>query len=236
MVRVKGGTFIMGSPASEPERSDDEGPQHRVTVSPFYMGKYQVTQAEYKAVIGTNPSKFKGNNLPVEMVSWYDAVEYCNRLSLREGLSPAYTVNGTDVTWNRSADGYRLPTEAEWEYAAKGGDGSPGNYTYSGSNNPDDVAWYQNNSGERTHEVGGKAPNGLGLYDMSGNVEEWCWDLYGNYSSNEQTNPIGAVSGASRVIRGGSWDGYGQVLRSASRNCNTPSYWSDSIGFRLVRP
>ena len=207
MVRINGGTFQMGSNNGY----RDEEPVHTVTVSSFYMGKYEVTQKEYREVMGTNPSNFKGDNLPVEQVSWYDAVEYCNKRSQREGLTPAYTIdksrkdpNNTStydtvkwvVTWNKNANGYRLPTEAEWEYAAKGGNGSPGNYTYAGSNNADEVAWY---IGSKTQNVGTKKPNGLGLYDMSGNVWEWCWDWYGSYSSAAQTDPAGASSGSHRV-------------------------------------
>jgi parallel beta-helix repeat protein len=235
-VKVDGGTFTMGSPASEAGRNSDEV-QHQVTVSGFYLGKYVVTQAEYQAVIGTNPSEFKGDNLPVENVSWYDAVNYCNALSRKEGLTPAYTVSGANVTWNRSANGYRLPTEAEWEYAAKGGALSKG-YTYSGSNTVGDAGWHSGNSGSRTHEAGTKAANELGLYDMSGNVWEWCWDWYDAYGTSAQVNPAGAVSGVRRVARGGAWNYIGEELRSANRDYSSfpsstkVSYW----GFRVVRP
>ena len=206
LVRIEGGTFQMGSNNGR----DTEKPVHTVTVSAFYLGKYEVTQKEWEAVMRINPSSFKGDILPVENVTWFDVVEYCNRLSQKEGLTPAYTISGrtpasgypitaATVTWNRNANGYRLPTEAEWEYAARGGNGSPNNYTYAGSNTVDEVAWYSGNSGSRTHDVGTKKPNGLGLYDMSGNVYEWCWDRYGNYSSGAQNNPIGASSGSNRV-------------------------------------
>ena len=229
MVRINGGTFQMGSNNGD----SDEKPVHTVTVSSFYMGKYEVTQKEWTAVMGSNPSSFTGDNLPVENVSWYSAVEYCNKRSQREGLTPAYTVSGTNVTWNKNANGYRLPTEAEWEYAAKGGNGSPGNYTYAGSNNADEVAWY---SGSKTQNVGTKKPNGLGLYDMSGNVWEWCWDWYGSYSSAAQTDPAGASSGSTRVLRGGSWGRTAEYVRSASRGDYYPSDWILNIGFRVVRP
>jgi len=201
MVHVPSGSFQMGGTIL------DELPVHKVTLSAFYIGKYEVTQALYESVMGNNPSSCirDGDNMPVESVTWYDAIEFCNKLSEREGLQSAYTVNGENVEWNRNADGYRLPTEAEWEYAAKGGNGSPGNYTYAGSNDENIVAWYEDNSGKHTLPVGKKAPNDLGIYDMSGNVSEWCWDWDGEYLSGAQTNPVGASSGSGRVLRGGSW-------------------------------
>ena len=172
-------------------------------------------------------------------VSWLEAVEYCNKRSQREGLTSAYTISGSGnnrtVTWNRSANGYRLPTEAEWEYAARGGNGSPGNYTYSGSNNADEVAWHSGNSGSKTQNVGSKKSNGLGLYDMSGNVYEWCWDWYGSYSSVAQTDPTGASSGSYRVGRGGSWGFSAEFARSAGRIDFFPDFRYYYLGFRLVR-
>ena len=184
--------------------------------------------------MGNNPSRFKGDNLPVERVSWYDAVEFCNRLSRKEGLTPEYTISGKDVTWNRSADGYRLPTEVEWEYAARGGNKSRG-YRFSGSDDPKEVAWYSANSGEKTHPVGQKKPNELGIYDMSGNVWEWVWDWYGSYSSTSQTDPRGPYSGSYRVLRGGSWNLYAGSFRSADRFSGGPSVSFYVLGFRLVR-
>jgi formylglycine-generating enzyme required for sulfatase activity len=255
MVRVNGGTFTMGSPADEPGREINEAPQHRVTVSSFYMGKHEVAQKEFQEVMGqVCCSTFMGENLPAVNVSWYNAAEYCNRLSRQEGLSPAYAINknthgpnyedemwvwsdsGWEVTMNRNANGYRLPTEAEWEYAAKGGNGSPRGYIYSGSNRAGPVAWYSRNSGKTMHPVGTKAPNSLGLYDMSGNVWEWCWDWYGDYTSDAQTDPTGAATGSYRVIRGGSWNCKGQLIRSAFRcYSNADDSRGDCIGFRLVR-
>ncbi|MDR1277211.1 MAG: SUMF1/EgtB/PvdO family nonheme iron enzyme, partial [Treponema sp.] len=170
MVLVEGGTFQMGSTNGQ----DWEKPVHAVTVKSFYMGKYEITQKEWAAVMGSNPSGSKGDTLPMEQVSWNEAIEYCNRLSLREGLTPAYRGSGNAITCDFNATGYRLPTEAEWEYAAKGGNKDHISYEYSGGNSVDGVAWYRENSGKTTHPVGTKQPNSLGLYDMSGNVGEWC--------------------------------------------------------------
>ncbi|MEW5814402.1 MAG: SUMF1/EgtB/PvdO family nonheme iron enzyme [Spirochaetota bacterium] len=165
-VLVEAGTFSLGSNAG----ASDEKPVHTVTISrPFYMSKYEVTQAQWRAVMGSNPSYFKGDDLPVESVNWYEAVEYCNRLSRQEGLTACYSGSGASIRCDFSADGYRLPTEAEWEYAARGGQESRG-YAYSGSNSAGGVGWYWNNSGGKTHPVGQKLPNELGLYDLSGNA------------------------------------------------------------------
>jgi formylglycine-generating enzyme required for sulfatase activity len=246
MVRIQGGAFMMGSPASEPGRDDNEAP-HQVTVSSFYMGKYEVTQREYAALMGNNPSNFKGDNLPVEKVSWYDAVEYCNKRSLKEGLTPAYTASGSGdgraVTWNREANGYRLPTEAEWEYACRAGTTTPfstGNNITTNQANYDGNYPYNNNvKGTyrgKTVNVGSFAPNAWGLYDMHGNVWEWCWDRYGVYPGGAQTNPSGASSGSYCVLRGGSWRDNAQNARSALRNYITPSDRYTILGFRLVRP
>ena len=247
-VRINGGTFTMGSPADGPECNGNEGPQHQVTVSDFYMGKYQVTQMEYHEVMGTNPSYFKGDNLPVEQVSWYDAVEYCNKLSLKEGLTPAYTINKKQrdpnnknvfdkkkwtITWNRGANGYRLPTEAEWEYACRAGTTTAYN---TGESISDNTGWYNNNSGRKTHPVGQKPANTWGLYDMHGNIYEWCWDWYGSYSDAEQSDPAGAAAGEYRVNRGGSWYYSASYMRSAFRFYFNPLSRYYIFGFRLVHP
>jgi formylglycine-generating enzyme required for sulfatase activity len=239
-VFVPGGSFTMGSPANEVGRGVDEV-QHQVTLSGFYISATEVTQAQYQAVMGNNPSEFKGDTLPVEHVSWNDAVAYCNTLSEKEGLSPTYTISGTNVSWNRGANGYRLLTEAEWEFAARGGGAASNslavNAVYAGSANLNDVAWYSGNSGNKTHPVGQKAANGLGLYDMSGNVWEWCWDWYGGYSSGSQSDPLGPASGSNRVIRGGSWRRDATFVRSANRDIFIPAYrYDDFIGFRVLRP
>jgi len=235
----------MGSPANEPGHWSGEV-QHQVTVSGFYMEKYEVTQKQYQEIMGTNPSYFKGDNLPVENVSWYDAIEYCNKRSQKEGLTPAYTINGNDVTWNRTANGYRLPTEAEWEYACRAGTTTPfstgNNITTSQANYHGILPYNKNAIGEnreKTTTVGSFAPNAWGLYDMHGNVWEWCYDMYGNYSREAQTDPLGASLSwdAKRVTRGGSWRNSGEYARSASRSysSNISSNMSWDIGFRLVR-
>lgn len=205
-ILVEGSTFSMGSPDSEAWRSDDET-QHTVTVSDFYMSAFEVTQAEYQAVTGSNPSAFSGEDLPVENVSWLDAIAYCNARSELEGLEPAYTIEGQTVTWNRSANGYRLPTEAEWEYACR----------------------------ETTVAVGSFQPNAWGFYDMHGNVGEWVWDYYDEYSTQEQTDPSGPESGVLRVNRGGGWNDFAKNLRSAYRATLPQDSAAFNVGFRLVR-
>jgi formylglycine-generating enzyme required for sulfatase activity len=259
-VYIQGDTFIMGSPASEPERRRNEW-QYQVTVSSFYMGKYEVTQKEWVAVMGTNPSSKEGDNLPVHNVSWYDAIEYCNKRSEREGLRPAYRIDksrrdpnnknildnrGWVVTWNKKANGYRLPTLAEWEYACRAGTTTPFN---TGDNISTDQANYNgyipyNNNAKGTFRaqmitVGSFEPNAWGLYDMHGNVSEWCWDWIWdwaeNYTYEALTDPSGPLSGFDRALRSGSWYESGGDLRSACQRESTPSTWDSSFGFRLVR-
>ena len=210
MVYVSGGTFIMGG-----DESSDQTPTHSVTLSSYYICKYEVTQALWRAVMGSNPSKFKGDNLPVEQVSWNDCQTFINRLN------------------NYTGRNFRLPTEAEWEFAARGGNYSR-HYKYSGSNYISDVAWYTDNSGNRTHPVGTKQANELGLYDMSGNVWEWCSDRYGSYSSYSQSNPTGATSGFGRVERGGNWCGLARYCCSSHRSYYAPGNSFDGLGLRLV--
>ncbi|MHC6202907.1 formylglycine-generating enzyme family protein [Breznakiellaceae bacterium SP9] len=243
-VRINAGTFMMGSPASEAGRSSDDGPQHSVSISkPFYMGKYEVTQKEWVNVMGSNPSYFEGDNLPVEQVSWYDVINYCNKRSIKEGLTPAYTRSGDSVTWNKSANGYRLPTEAEWEYACRAETTTPfstgNNITTSQANYNGNYPYNGNSKGtyrEKTTAVGSFAPNNWGLYDMHGNVWEWCWDWYGDYSSSSQTDPLGAASESIRVGRGGSWFNDAAYLRSAYRGYYAPTIRYNDLGFRVVRP
>jgi formylglycine-generating enzyme required for sulfatase activity len=241
MVLIQGGTFTMGSPENEPARDNDEV-QHSVTISSFYMGRTEVTQKEYFEVMGANSSSFKEDNLPVEGVTWFNAIEFCNRLSKREGLTPAYTVHGKDVKWDRSANGYRLPTEAEWEYACRAGTTtvfSTGNNITTEQANYDGYPYNNNAKGKfrnRTVEVENFKPNAWGLYNMHGNVWEWVWDIFGEYESGEQTDPVGVSSGIDRVVRGGSWRVHGEFLRSANRYNAAPNHASNALGFRLVLP
>ena len=216
MVRVEAGTFTMGATPEMKNPYKDEKPTHRVTLTnDYYIGKYEVTQTLWQTVMGNNPSKFKGDNLPVEMVSWYYCQEFISKLNRITGKL------------------FRLPTEAEWEYAARGGNKSRG-YQYSGSNNFLDVAWFKDNSGSKTHAVGTKQPNELGIYDMSGNVLEWCQDWYGAYSSSSQVNPTGANSGSVRVLRGGGWLYFARICHSSCRSLRSPDICDSNLGLRLV--
>ena len=260
-ILVKGGTF-------KDTKSNYYG--KGVAILDFYIDKYLVTQKEWVAVMGSNPSKFQGDNLPVEMVNWYDTIEYCNRRSIKEGLRPYYNI-GKDtkdprnipdpqfgrldtiqwkVTINPRANGYRLPTEAEWEYAASGGQLSK-SYKYSGSDDLDEVGWYWENSGDmklsgfwqwpairQNHDqpkpVGSKKPNELGLYDMSGNVREWCWDWFGDLKSNV-SDPAGSESGYARVWKGGGWMGADFCTEPAFRGHLAANGAGPDQGFRVVR-
>ncbi|MDR1352299.1 MAG: SUMF1/EgtB/PvdO family nonheme iron enzyme [Treponema sp.] len=225
---IEGGTFTMGSPASERGRVNDET-RHQVTLDSFYIGTREISQREYAAVMGASPSAFKGDTLPVEQVSWFDAVNYCNRRSQNEGLTPAYTIRGVRVSRDRRANGYRLPTEAEWEYACRAGTGS---LFSSGNSINSSYAAY---AGTESRPVGQGRPNNWGLYDMHGNVWEWCWDWYGDYTGDQQ-NPAGPDSGSKRVTRGGGWYNDQAVLRSAYRGSDLPNDRVNNIGFRIVRP
>ncbi len=234
MVLVEGGTFSMGS--NDGER--DEQPVHSVTVRSFYMSKYEVTFEQYdefcEATGRDKPDdeSWGRGTRPVINAEWYDAVEYCNWLSEKEGLTPVYSGSGDNISSNFDANGYRLPTEAEWEYAAKGGINKD-SYTYSGSNTAGDISWYWDNSGSETHPVGGKSPNSLGLYDMSGNVWEWCWDWL-DYYNTSLVDPKGPDSGINRVLRGGSWYFITDFLRCAYRSGINPSNTFNDLGFRVV--
>lgn len=239
--------------------SSEELPTHSVTLNSFYMGTYEVTQAEYSQYMQPSSSWSGsyglGDSYPAYYVSWYAILKYCNLRSMAEGLTPVYSISGStnpanwgnvpssnNSTWNAAicnwnANGYRLPTEAEWEYAARGATNDP-DYLYSGSDDINAVAWYSgNNSPYGSKPVGTKAPNGLGLYDMSGNVWEWCWDWYGSsyYSSSPSSNPTGPASGSYRVKRGGSWGPGADYCRVAYRYYHDPNYSYITFGFRLCR-
>ncbi|MCK6573451.1 formylglycine-generating enzyme family protein, partial [Myxococcota bacterium] len=228
-VTIPTGEFTMGSPSGEKGRDGDETP-HRVRITRgFYLKATEVTQGEWESVMGSNPSGFTdcGKTCPVENVSWNDAVSYLNKLSDREGLGRCYDASGAFV--GLSCKGYRLPTEAEWEYAARAGT------TGARHGDLDAVAWYDGNSGSTTHPVGKKRSNAWGLYDMLGNVSEWTNDRYGDYADGTGTDPVGPASGEIRVRRGGSWVNNAQGVRAALRRGSTPDYRSGSLGFRPLR-
>ena len=263
-------TFDMGSPYGESGRNSNET-QHQVTLTQgFYMAKYPVTQEQYQEVMGSNPSNFfsdvdaeeEQGKRPVENVSWYDALVFCNKLSIKEGLTPAYLIGGStnpsdwgdppvgssDAAWDAvtivaGSTGYRLPTEAQWEYACRAGKATAfnnGNDNYLNFVLVGAVAWYAGdhpgNANLKTHEVGKKNANDWGLYDMHGNVLEWCWDRFGDYNTELQTDPTGAVSGLFRVARGGGFSSQPENCRSAYRYYNFPYYRNIFLGFRVVRP
>ena len=216
MVKVEAGTFIMGATPEMEDPGDDELPTHEVTLTKdYYMGKTQVTQALWQAVMGNNPSHFEGDNKPVENVSWYNCQSFISRLNAATGKK------------------FRLPTEAEWEFAVRGGNKSSHCHQYSGSNCLDAEAWYDDNSSETTHDVATKQPNELGLYDMIGNVFEWCSDRYGEYSSEAQSDPVGPNSGSYRVYRGGSWIFDARYCRSSYRDRSNPDFRGIGLGLRL---
>ena len=215
MVYVPGGTFTMGATSEQGSDAwEYEIPTHNVTLNSYYIGQTEVTQALWKAVMGSTPSYYQGDQLPVESVSWYDCQEFIMRLNSKTGKK------------------FRLPTEAEWEYAARGG--QTGGTKYAGSDKIKDVAWCAANSHGSSHDVGIKNPNCLGIYDMSGNVWEWCQDLYGEYSFSFTNNPEGSTSGYHHVNRGGSWFYDARFCRVSFRNHNSPSYSSNNLGLRLA--
>ena len=251
MVAIEGGRTILGSPEEEAWREPDETP-HTVSVSPFLISRYEVSQSEYELVSGSNPSFFRGGNLPVESLTWYEAVVFCNALSQQEGLEPAYVINGESVVWNRDASGFRLPTEAEWEHACRAGSSTPfstgpfisasesnyfGTYPYTIEDHyfsQDELETAPGVYREKTVPVDSFAPNDFGLYNMHGNVSEWCFDYYGSYSATT-ADPSGPESGYLRVCRGGAWNDFAKHLRSAYRSAVPPDDRLPGRGVRLVR-
>ncbi len=251
MIPVKGGTYTIGCTSEQRDCDSDESPAVEVTVKDFEIGKYEVTQALWEQVMGNNPSKFQGANHPVESISWYDAIEFCNKLSELSGLEPAYKIdksvvdpnnhNSDDklkwtVEFNKDANGYRLPLESEWEFAARGGSKAKKSQSlYSGSDDIGEVAWYYENSDKKSHEVGSKSPNALGIYDLSGNVWEWCWSWKENYNTGSISDPNGPKSGKYRVYRGGGWFSESKYSRVSARSAEFPQYKDNSLGLRLFR-
>jgi len=243
MVQVQGGTFIMGNDYSI---NQDESPEHKVTLSDFMIGKYEVTFEQFdRFCVSTgwakpDDARMGRGKKPVMNTSWESAVMFCNWLSKMEGLDRCYTIRrdslATVVLCNFEVNGYRLPTEAEWEFAAKGGTQSNG-YAFSGSNNPDEVAWYYSNSGGTPHVIGEKKSNELGIHDMSGNVREWCWDLYSKdfFKKSTENNPSGPTEGVRRVYRGGAWNFKLDFLRMSAREYMGPSKSYGNVGFRVVK-
>lgn len=244
-VRIEPGTFTMGcDPLLVDACGNDDSPAHQVEITrPLLMMTHEMTVEQYAALMGSRPSRMEGcERCPVEQVSWYDAVTAANRLSLHEGLDPAYTISGEDVRWNRGSTGWRLPTEAEWERAAKAGT----ELAYAGSDDRDEVAWWEGNSEGRPAEVKRKKPNAYGLYDLSGNVWEWTWNHPGPYTEEDQTDPGGPETavlprpdpesrGDERVLRGGAWADTPGGMRVTSRGWITARHTAVILGFRLVR-
>ena len=260
MISIPGGSFTMGSPQGSGLMI--ERPSHQVTLRSYLLAQHEVTQGQYFEITGLRPSSCRTNpedrspegwkNLPVEMVNWYEALIFCNKLSVKENFSPVYRVNGSvnpndwgdvpaaeadaewNVEWISGANGYRLPTESEWEYAARGGPHTR-SHKYAGSDDHDHVSWYYENSATMSHHVGKKTPNELDLYDMSGNVMEWCWDWQGMYTADAKENPRGPTSGLDRIVRGGGWS-YAVVYGLVSyRHYNHPYYRGVNLGFRVAR-
>lgn len=251
-ILIKDGSFEMGSPEDENWRIDDEK-KHNVTVSAFYIDPLETVQSDYEAIMGSNPSTFEGDDLPVDNISWLEAVQYANARSNAAGLDPAYTIADGEVIWDRSANGYRLPTEAEWEYACRAGTETPfntehslsaddanfyGHYPYEIEENYFDDEVLEARPGEyrqTTIAVGSLEPNAWGLYDCHGNVNEWCWDYYGEYDTEQNVDPIGAHNGTRHIYRGGGWNDFAKNMRSAYRAAGQADMKSYNLGVRLVR-
>jgi len=234
MIFVQGGSFKMGDTFGDGNYF--EKPSHDVILSSFYISKYEITQKNWIETMGNNPAKFWNDDNPVESITWNDAIEFCNQRSMLEGLQQCYRYEGGKIICDFNANGYRLPTEAEWEFAARGGLQSK-NTKFSGSSNITEVAWYYNNSDNSPHPVGLKLPNELGIHDMSGNVWEYCWDFYDEnyYSQSPQQNPAGPSSGNSHVIRGGSWTDDAVFNKVYYRNYYENRARGSNVGLRIVR-
>ncbi len=253
MILVPSGMMIMGDTHGE-GYNEDQYPTHPVYMPSFYMGKYEVMQSQYRAIMGVllDTAYGEGDNYPVYGINWYAAIKFCNLLSLRDGYTPVYSISGTtdtsawgavplvsNPTWDAvicdwTANGYRLPSEAEWEFAARGATTNP-DYTYSGSFVFSEVGWCMNMPGNYAHEVGQKVPNGLGIYDMSGNAYEWCWDWYWHYSSATQTNPHGPNTGSYRIMRSGAWDSPFFKCSVFYRSNSSPHLLPQGVGLRVCR-
>lgn len=235
MAAIPSGEFLMGNASGEA----DERPAHTVKIDKLYMDVYEVTQQSYETLMGTNPSKHKDPQQPVEQLGWLAAIKYCNMRSLKEGLKPCYNLDA--LTCDFAADGYRLPTEAEWEYACRAGTTSEYSFTGGESKLPD-AAWFDANANGRPHPVGLKLANAWGLYDMHGNVSEWCYDVYSEnyYASSPRENPCNTGRGEERVLRGGAWNSAVDACRSSARWSETPGladvcFGYDAYGFRCVK-
>ena len=250
MVSIEAGSFLMGSPDDESGRDSDEGPQRTVSISAFQMSETEITQRQWEDVMGWNESGFAGENLPVEGVTWYDCLSFCNKLSEAEGLTPCYTmwneycsedhIISAEVTCDFGAGGYRLPTEAEWEYACRALT-TTRYYVGDLDSDLDPAAWYSSNSSSTTHVVGAKEANAWGLYDMHGNVWEWCWDTYVSDYYSTRPDPDADPHGPDddslqRAVRGGSWKSSARLCRSADRySVGANQLRANDLGFRVVR-
>jgi sulfatase modifying factor 1 len=241
LVTISGGSFLMGSKANY-NSDTDENKQRQVTINNFELSKFEVTVWQWRAFVKATKSKMPEkpswnwkDNFPITHITWEQAIAYCNWLSKEEKLQPVYLKKGPNYVFNIKANGYRLPTEAEWEYAAKGGKLSKAT-KYSGGNSPDRVAWHKANSNKAPHTIGTKRPNELGIYDMSGNVWEWCWNWYNPYYNiNNKNNPKGPEMGEKRTVRGGSWDSDLNYLRPANRLSTYPNRTNEFYGFRVAK-
>lgn len=243
MIKISGGTYLMGSKDKDNSADTDEQKQHEVKINSFELSKFEVTVWQWRAFVKATKSKMPEkpswdwkDNFPINQITWEQAIDYCNWLSKEEKLQPVYSKKGPNYIFNIKANGYRLPTEAEWEYAAKGGKLSKAT-KYSGGDNADIIAWHKANSNKAPHTIGTKLPNELGIYDMSGNVWEWCWDWYNEeyYKREKNNNPTGPEMGEKRTVRGGSWDSKLNYLRPANRISTYPNQTHEFYGFRVAK-